>query len=130
MIWGPCPKKVYKKSFYITKRVIRYTAGLKHTDLFWRSFIKLKILTLYSLFIYETILFVRQIGNCKTNDTVHSHSTKSFLNYSQYLHNLDVYNCRPTVAGDKFYNVLHARIKLIKDNLLFRIQVKQLLIKG
>jgi hypothetical protein len=75
-------------------------------------------------------LFVRERGNCKTNDKVHSYNTKSALNYRQSAHNCEIYNCRPTIAGGKFYNRLRVRIKLIKDNLLFRRQLKQLLIKG
>jgi hypothetical protein len=68
--------------------------------------------------------------DCKTNDKVHSYNTKSALNYHQSAHNCEIYNCRPAVAGGKFYNRLPAHIKLIKDNLLFRRQLKQLLIKG
>jgi hypothetical protein len=82
------------------------------------------------ILIYETILFVREKGNCKTND-------KSTL--PQYKIHIELpsvgtqswnLHCRPTVAGGGFYNRLPAHINLIKDNLLFRRQLKQLLIKG
>jgi hypothetical protein len=125
---GTMSQEVYKKSVYIIKRAIRYVPGLKQTDSRQRSFIRLKILTLYSLYTFETILFVREKGIVR--QTIHSHNTKSFLNYHQSAHNLKIYNCRPTIAGGKFYNRLPAHTKLIKDNLLFRRHLKQLLIKG
>jgi hypothetical protein len=61
---------------------------IETTDPCQGSFIRLKILTLYSLYIYisVTILFVREKGNCKRNDSVHSHNTKSLLNYHQLAH--------------------------------------------
>jgi hypothetical protein len=61
---------------------------------------------------------------------IHSHNIKSILDYHQWEHNLEIYNCRPTIAGGTFYNRLPAHIKQIKDNLLFRRQLKQFLIKG
>jgi hypothetical protein len=73
-------------------------------------------LTCHNIYIYETILFVREKGNCKRSYRVHSHNTKSLLNYRQSAHNLEIYNCRPTIAGGRFYNRLPAHIKLIKDD--------------
>jgi hypothetical protein len=55
-------------------------------------------------------------------------NTKFFLNYCHSAHNHEIYNLRQTIAGSK-YNRLPAHTKLIKDNLLFRRQLKQLLIK-
>jgi hypothetical protein len=52
------------------------------------------------------------------------------LNDHQSVHNLEIYNCNPTIAGGRFYNRLPAHIKLIKDNLFYRRQLKQLLVKG
>jgi hypothetical protein len=98
-------KKIYKKSFYIAKKkVVRCIAGLKHTDSCWESFISLNIFTLFYLYIHETNLFVKDKGNCITNDKIHAHDTGSSLDYHQYVHRLGIYNSRLTIAGCKFYN--------------------------
>jgi hypothetical protein len=85
------------------------------TDSCSKSFISLHILTLFSLYIYETILFVNEKGNCMTNHKFHAHNT---LDYHQYVHKLGIHNSRPTIAGGKFYNKLPAYIKQIKDSSL------------
>jgi hypothetical protein len=63
---------------------------------------------LYSLYIYETILFVKEKGYCMTNDKFHAHNTRYSLDYHQYVHTLGIHYSRPTIAGDKFYNKLPA----------------------
>jgi hypothetical protein len=46
--------------FALQKRALRYTAGLKHLDSCRNSFRNLNILTVYSLYIQETILYVKK----------------------------------------------------------------------
>jgi hypothetical protein len=129
-VWEQCEKKYTKRVFTLQKKVVRCTAGLKHIDSCQQSFISLNILILLSLYIYETILFVKDKGNCITNDKIHAHDTRSSLDYHQYVHRLGIHNSRPTIAGCKFYNKLHAYIEQIKDNPLFKRKLKQLLING
>jgi hypothetical protein len=51
-VWGLCPKKYTKRVFILQKRTIRCITGLKQTDSCQGSFIRLKVLTLYSLYVY------------------------------------------------------------------------------
>jgi hypothetical protein len=129
-VWGHSARKYMKRVFTLQKMVVRCIAGLKPTVSCRESFISLSILTLFSLYIYETILFVDEKGNCMTNDKFHAHNTISSLDYHQYVHKLGIHNSRPTIAGGKFYNKLPAHIKQIKDNGLFKRKLKQLLING
>jgi hypothetical protein len=125
-------KKYTKRVFYIAKKkkVVRCIAGLKHNDSCRESFISLNILTLFSLYIYETILFVKDKGKCITNDKIHAHDTISSLDYNLCVHRLGIHNSRLTTAGCKFCNKPPAYIKQIKDNPLFKRKLKQLLING
>jgi hypothetical protein len=103
------PKSIQKEFLYY-KTVIRYITGLKQTNSCRGSFIRLKIVTLYSLYIYIYIYIYEKILLVRDNH--------------QLVHNREIYNCRQTTARGKFYNRLPAYIKLIKDNLLFRRQLK------
>jgi hypothetical protein len=60
---------------------------------------------------------------------VDTYSSGALKLYHPLVHNLELYKCRTTIAGDKFY-MLHACTKLNKENLLFRRTLKQLLIKA
>jgi hypothetical protein len=57
-VWGSCPKRHTKRVFILQKRAIRYIIGLKQTDSCRESFIRLKILTLYSLYIYMKLFYL------------------------------------------------------------------------
>jgi hypothetical protein len=130
MVWGHSARKYTKWVFTLQRKVVRYITSLKPTNSCWESFISLRILTLYSLYVYETILFLKERGNCVTNYMFHAHNTRSRLHYHQYVHTLGIHNSRPTIAGGNFYNKLPAYIKQIKDKSLFRRKLKQLLING
>jgi hypothetical protein len=56
--WGHSTKVNTTRIFALQKRAVRYTAGLNHLELCRNSFRNLKILTVYSLYILETILYV------------------------------------------------------------------------
>jgi hypothetical protein len=105
-----------KRFSHCRKKVVRYIVGLKPTDSCWESFISLHILTLFYLCICETFLFKNEKGNCIMNDKFHSPNAKPNLNYYQYVHKLGIHSSRPTIAGGKYYNILPAYIRQIKDN--------------
>jgi hypothetical protein len=50
--------------------------------------------------------------------------------YHRYVHNLEVCNSKPLVAGCILYNKLPNNIKGIGNNILFKKELKNLLIKG
>jgi hypothetical protein len=59
---------VCTRVFILQKRAIRYIIGLKQTDSCQGSYTRLKNVNI--LYIYETVLFVREKGNRKINDTL------------------------------------------------------------
>jgi hypothetical protein len=60
VVWGHSAKANTTRIFVLQKRAERYTAGLKHLESCRNSFRNLKILTVYSLYILETILYVKK----------------------------------------------------------------------
>jgi hypothetical protein len=61
VVWGYSTKTNTTRIFAYQKRAVRYTAWLKHLESGRNSFRKLKILTVYMLYILETILYVKKV---------------------------------------------------------------------
>jgi hypothetical protein len=104
------------QEFLHSKKALRFTAGLKHLESCRNSFRNLNILTVYSLYIQETILYVKKGCNCTVNKQIHTHNTRNNKDYHIYRHNLELYNSKPSVAGCIFYNKLPNNIKQIENN--------------
>jgi hypothetical protein len=111
VVWGHSAKANTIRIFALQKRAVRYTAGLKHLESCSNSFRNLKILTVYLLYILETILYVKKKCNCTVNEQIHTHNTRKNKDYHRYGHNLELYNSKPSVAGCIFYNKLPNNIK-------------------
>jgi hypothetical protein len=96
-------------------RAVGYIEWLKHWESCRNSFINLKILTVYSLYIQEAILYVKKRRDCTVNEQIHTYNTRNNQDYHKYGHNLELYNSKPSVAGCTFYNKLPTNIKQIKN---------------
>jgi hypothetical protein len=119
VVWGHSAKANTRRILALQKRAVRYTAGLKHLESCRNSFRVLKILTAYSLYIQETILYVKKRCKCTVNKQIHTHNTRKNKDYHKYMHNLELYNSKPSVAGCIFSNKLPNNIKQIENNVQF-----------
>jgi exonuclease III len=130
IVWGHSSKVLINRIFILQKRAIRLTAGLKPLESCRASFRQHRILTVYSIYILQTILFVINKCNCTTNKEIHTHNTRHKNDYHKCARNLDLYNSKPSVAGCTFYNKLPNYVKQLENrNQLIR-ELKRLLIKG
>jgi hypothetical protein len=77
----------------------------------------------------ETILYVEEKCNCMVNEQIHTYNTRNNRAYHKHVHNLELYNSKPSVAGCIFYNKL-PNIKQIENKNQFTRKLKKLLIKG
>jgi hypothetical protein len=102
----------------------RYIARLKSTTTFWERFTSFNSITPFSLYLYDTILFIKDKGSCRTNDKLYAHNTKPGSIISMYT------NLKFITAGGRFFNNLPTYVKQIKQNSLFKRKLKQLLING
>jgi hypothetical protein len=90
----------------LQQRTVRYTVGLKNKESCRDSFKQLKILTIYSLYIQEIILYKKEMGNCTVNKQIYTYNTININYYHRYVHNLELYKSKPSAAGCIFYNKL------------------------
>jgi hypothetical protein len=82
----------------------------------------------YLLRIEETILYSKEKCNCAVNKQVSTYNTRNSVCH-RYVHTLELYNSKPSVAGCIFYNKLPNNIKQVGDN-YFKKKLKDLLIPG
>jgi hypothetical protein len=62
VVWGQSAKEFINRVFILQKTAVRYTARLKPLESCRDSFKQLKILTVYSLHIQQTILLIYVIA--------------------------------------------------------------------
>jgi hypothetical protein len=85
IVWGHCAKACIKRIFTLQKRAVRYIARLEPLESYRDSFRQLKVLTLYSLYIQETILYVKEKSNCMVNKQLHAYDTRNNNDYYSSL---------------------------------------------
>jgi hypothetical protein len=125
-VWGQSARALTRRKFTLRKRAVRYMAGIKQLQSCIDCFRQLKILTVYSLYIQETILYAKEMCSSTLNKQLHI--TRNNKDYNRYGYNLELYDSKPSVAGCIFYNKLPNNIKEIGNN-KFKMEVKDLLIK-
>jgi hypothetical protein len=76
--------KAFSRSFVLQKRAVKYISGLKHLESCSNSFINLKILIVCSLYIQETILYVKEKWDCTANEQIHTYNTRNNKDYHKY----------------------------------------------
>lgn len=115
--------------FIIQKRAIRTMFGLKPTDSCRESFVKNKIFTLASLYIYELVKFVvNNKGDFDLLESYHQYSTRHGSDISYTKHRTALFRNNPYYMGSLVYNKLPSSIKNIKCNKSLLRKVKDLLL--
>jgi len=70
------------------------------------------------------------MGSCITNSKIHTYSTRTSSDCHQYVHKLELYKSKPTLAVCNFCNKLPTYIKQIRNKCLFKRKLKELFING
>ena len=77
IFWGNSSKTNVNKILLIQKKAIRVLAGLQYKDSCREYFVSLKIMTVISLYIYETLLFVKNnLSLLKQDEISHLYETR------------------------------------------------------
>jgi hypothetical protein len=117
-------------SYYSSNKGSKVHRWVKTFGIMPCSFKQLKILTVHSLYIQQTILYVINKCNCIINKQIHSYNTRNNNDYRKSVHNLERYTSKPSVVGCIFYNKLPNSIKQIDNKNQFIRELKNLLING
>ena len=128
IFWGPSSHT--SRLFLLQKRAVRFMTCAP-----WRAhcrdiFIKLEILTIFSLLILEASLYVKKNPSLfTTNTSIHHHHTRRNNDIHINRHNLSLFAKSPLHICSIIYNKLPPHIKSISCTKLFKIQLKSYLIK-
>lgn len=128
IFWGNSNKSI--KIFRLQKKIIRAIAGKDKLSHCKPLFKELKILTFPSLYMYHTILFLKQNLNLELNSNIHKHNTRNKFNVHMISHRTHMFAKSPYYSGIKLINKLPKNIKEISDRKRFKSELKLYLTKN
>lgn len=125
IFWGSNSK--LEKIFVIQKRVLRIIYKMSYLQSCRGIFRSKKILTIYALYIYETILFFYKNRDRFNTNTNHKYNTRTKdINYP--IHRLTLSEKNPYYMCIRMFNKLNVRIKDARNERLFKKELKNFLI--
>lgn len=110
VLWGGASSGNLQRLLKIQKRALRVMTGLGPRDSCRNTFKDLKILTVISIYIMETVLFCVTKEQTRQRD-MHGHNTRNASNFHLPAHRTATYAKHPSYAGMKMYNALPEDIK-------------------
>ena len=120
IVWGNSSQA--KRLLVLQKRALRYMARASFNpcaEVFYKDscrdlFIKFRMLTLPSLYMYHTIMYcIENNYLSRTNETIHDHNTRFKTDVRTESHRLSIYTKDPIYNGSKLFNALPGSIKCL-----------------
>lgn len=99
-IYGGTSKKNLEIILGLQKKAIRIMLSLKFNDSVKNYFKELGILTIFDLYIFETVKYCKQNHITNLNESSHGYNTRN--KFTSERHNLELYKKKTTYAGSKF----------------------------
>jgi len=130
-LYGATKKSNMDKILKQQKRAVRIMLNLKHDESAKHHFANLKIFTVYGQYIFETILIAKQA--CESQKTelfkpIHPYNTRNKSELASSQHRLKFFEKKPTYIGVKFLQYIPKKIKLVKNPVKFKKELKEHLI--
>uniref|UniRef100_A0A1B6EPZ8 Reverse transcriptase domain-containing protein n=1 Tax=Cuerna arida TaxID=1464854 RepID=A0A1B6EPZ8_9HEMI len=122
--WGSAPTKRIEQILILQKKAIRTIFRLNHLEHCKSLFIKHNILTVFSLYIAESIVFAKT-STPSLRLEQHSYNTRNRHNFDLPQHRLQKYSKTTQYSGSYFFNLLPESIKTITQCNTFNNRVKQ-----
>lgn len=127
-IYGSSSKRNMDRILVQQKRALRIILNLKQTESVKRFYAELNILTVYSLYIYETIKHVFLNKKITIGNMLHSYNTRPHRVVEH--HRLEFFKKKTTYKGNRFFDCLPINIKLEKNPKKFLSLLKCFLIQS
>ena len=113
LVWGN--KNTSVKIFRFQKKVVRILAGAGINQTCRPLFKELRVLTLPSLFIYESLVYIhRNTELLQCNTDIHKYNTRTCENIFVQRSNTSLGRDRPSYLAIKLYNKLPSNLKSLK----------------
>lgn len=126
LMWGNAAQYALQKIFIIQKAAVRGIVQANHTDSCKPLFLKLKIMSVYSLIVFRNLVYIKNnIGNLTSHSDVHTYYTRNQSNIIQPQTRLQ----KSTVLGISLYNALPADIREMNVK-SFKKTIKEILTKN
>uniref|UniRef100_A0A1B6LK65 Reverse transcriptase domain-containing protein n=2 Tax=Graphocephala atropunctata TaxID=36148 RepID=A0A1B6LK65_9HEMI len=108
--WGGTSNANLERVLIQQKRAIRCLVGLHYQESCRESFKQLKILTVVSLYIRETILHAIT-SRQQRHQEIHTYNTRHASNFTLPPHHLSLFEKKPSYKGAMYYNRLPELLK-------------------
>jgi len=108
--WGGAAETNLERVLIQQKRAIRCLASIPRLDSCQEHFKNLKILTVVSLYIRETIMHAVSTQQLR-NHNLHQYNTRHATDFSLPPHHLSLFKTKPSYKGALFFNHLPENLK-------------------
>jgi len=127
MFWGSCAHRHFNRVFILQKKAIRILGKMNYRDSCREIFKTMGIMTLASLYIFETILHCLKSKPLQGN-SIHSYNTRIRYDLRVEQHRTTLFSKHPSQAGVKLFNLLPNVLKFENDFKLFKARLKRHLV--
>jgi hypothetical protein len=127
IVWGGAPAS--RDVFILQKRAVRVVAGVDFREHCRPLFINLRILTFYSVFILQNLLFMKNKSNLAYNVDKHNHDTRRKHDVQIPYVRLSKTMKKPSVIGTRLYNKLPLAVRNLEIK-RFKAAITQFLLKN
>lgn len=128
ILWGSTHEKHIKRVFKLQKKALRIIGKVDVRTSCRPLFLSYEILTIYGLYIYQLILFVKNNSKFTVkNSDVHDYNTRNKDNFVTVKRRLELTSRSPFLMGSKYFNKLPNTIRCLEGN-FFKNALKRWLI--
>lgn len=124
-LYGATSNNNMNEILKLQKRALRLMIHLKFTESVKKFFSELKILTVFGLYIFETIMLFKSSQIIKQQDSQHKYNTRNKQNLVSECHRLQLFKQKPIYAGNKFMGKLPVQLKNEKNVQKFKKLLKE-----
>lgn len=120
-VWGSCSDQLFQTIFKIQKRVIRSIKGLRIRDSCRDAFKELQIMTLPSIYVYQTLLYAKSIFDSNgfaLNENSHNYNTRGKKDLSVPICKTELAKKAPVNVANRFFRCLPNDLKPIEIKFL------------